>query len=70
MHGLSADQSHLMAQAVASLRTAHQSGNTREVERLSGELRVVVAQLMTQRMSIRGVEDRKSWDGLLRVSTE
>ncbi|HYK01200.1 MAG TPA: Hsp70 family protein [Thermoanaerobaculia bacterium] len=70
MHGLSPDQSQLMAQAVASLRTAHRSGNTPEVERLSGELRVVVAQLMTQRMSIRGVEDRKSWDGLLRVATE
>jgi hypothetical protein len=67
MHGLPAEQSQLMAQAVASLRTAHKRGHQSEVDRLSGELRMVVAQLMTQRMSVRGVEDRRSWEDLLRV---
>jgi len=70
MHGLPADQSQLMAQAVASLRTAHTLGQSQEVERVSSELRLVVAQLMTQRMSVRGVEDRKTWNGLLRVGAE
>jgi hypothetical protein len=67
MHGLPADQSQLLAQAVSSLRTAHLRGNADEVQRLSSELRVVVAQLMTQQRSVQDVEDRKSYEGLLRV---
>jgi molecular chaperone DnaK len=68
MQGLPPDRSQLMAQAVASLRSAHTRGDMDAVDRLSGELRVVVAQLMSQRAGVRDVEDRRSWEGLLRVA--
>lgn len=67
MHGLPPAQSHIMAQAVASLRKAHTRGNTADVERLSGDLRVVVAQLTAQQRAVRDVSDTKTYGGRLRA---
>jgi len=68
MHGLPPQTSQILAQAVASLRTAHARRNEEEVARLSTDLRTVVAQLVTQ--TVRPVEDRKNLEDLLRVPDE
>jgi molecular chaperone DnaK len=65
MQGLPAETSQILAQAVASLRTAHARGNEREVEQLSGHLRASVAQLMSQRAAVPQINDRGSYNDLL-----
>ncbi len=68
MHGASPEATQLLAQAVGTLRAALERGDQAEVDRLSTELRLAVAQLMSQRAGIQGVEDRKDLESLLRVT--
>jgi molecular chaperone DnaK len=66
MHGLPEAQSQVLAQAVASLRTAYRRRNETDIGRLSTELRVAIAALMERRSATMPIEDRKSMDDLLR----
>lgn len=66
MHGLPEAQSQVLAQAVASLRTAVRRRNETDISRLSTELRVAIAALMERRSAAMPVEDRKGLDDLLR----
>jgi molecular chaperone DnaK len=49
MHGLSPERSRVMALAVASLRTAHLQGNEGDVEQVSLQLRLALAQIAAER---------------------
>jgi hypothetical protein len=67
MQGASPEIAKDLALAVARIREAYAKGDNLKLNQLSSQLRVTVAQLMHQRASIRGVEDKKDLQNLLRV---
>jgi molecular chaperone DnaK (HSP70) len=58
MHGLSAERSQALAQAVAGLRAAHLQNNRADVERLSTQLRVVLGRIAAERDAAAGMSTK------------
>jgi molecular chaperone DnaK (HSP70) len=66
MSGASAEDTRTLGQAVARLRLAYKQGKKAEVAELCRELRVKVAQVMSQQQSVQRVEDKQDLKNLLR----
>lgn len=67
MHDAPPEMQQPMAKAIADLRAAHARRDQSQVDELSMQLKIVVAQLVAKRAAVQEVRDREGWEDLLRV---
>ncbi|MCP3961112.1 MAG: Hsp70 family protein [bacterium] len=67
MHDAPPETQQIMAKAISDLRGAHARQDQTQVDELSMQLKIAVAQLVARQAAVKEVRDREGWDDLLRV---
>ena len=68
MSGASREDTLTLSQATARLRLAHKNRNMDEIQQITRDLKMKVAQVLRQRMGVVRVEDKRDLNNLLRMT--